>query len=256
MMLRSDPENVGLHDDLALLSVEAGDLEAALAEFNESLRLRPDVAAAHYNVGNALLLLQRFDEAQAHFRAAIDRNPDYTLAHQGLSLVHYNVGVLRQRQNQFDAALAEYREALRISPELPEAHFGTGLVQASVGHAALAVESLRRALALRPEWPAAQLELAWILATSGEDAVWNPAEAAALTARVRAGGHEQNAHTLDVLAAVEAAAGHFDEAVTIARKARLLLRADEEPVLGAEIKARLDLYVARRAYRTSTRGVR
>ena len=86
MMLQSDPDHVGLHDDLALLSVEAGDLEAALAEFSESLRLRPDLAAAHYNVGNALLLLRRFDEAERYFRAAIDRRPDYKLAQQGREL--------------------------------------------------------------------------------------------------------------------------------------------------------------------------
>jgi tetratricopeptide (TPR) repeat protein len=167
-MLQSDPDNAGLHDDLALLSVEAGDFEAALAEFSQSLRLRPDLAAAHYNVGNALLLLRRFDEAETHFRAAIDRSPDYKLAQQGLALVHYNLGVLRQQQKQFDAALAEYREALRMSPDLADAHFGVAMVEAGLGHAALAVESLRRALAIRPEWPAAQFELARILATSGE----------------------------------------------------------------------------------------
>ena len=255
MMLQSDPENVGLHDDLALLSVEAGDLASALSEFSESLRLRPEVPAAHYNVGNALLLLQRFDEAQTHFRAAIARNPDYTLAHQGLALVHYNVGVVRQRQKQFEAALAEYREALRIAPELAEAHFGSGAVQASLGHGALAVESFRRALTIRPEWPAAQLELAWVLATSGEDSVWNPAEAAALAARIRPVGNEQ-AHTLDVLAAVHAAAGRFDEAVTLARKARLLLTTGEDAGLAAQIEERLAVYLARRAYRTPAVGVR
>ena len=50
MMLRTDPNNVGLHDDLAMLHVEAGDLDRAIAELQQSVRLRPASPAAHYNL--------------------------------------------------------------------------------------------------------------------------------------------------------------------------------------------------------------
>jgi Flp pilus assembly protein TadD len=45
-MLRGDPLNAGLHNDLAMLYVQAGDVPAAASEFRESLRLSPDSPAA------------------------------------------------------------------------------------------------------------------------------------------------------------------------------------------------------------------
>ena len=46
MMLAKDPGNVALHDDLALMYVEAGRMASAIEEFKASLKLRPDLAAA------------------------------------------------------------------------------------------------------------------------------------------------------------------------------------------------------------------
>src|SRR6185503_481708 len=86
MMVRADRRNVGLHDDLALLYVQNSDFESAAKEFSESLRLSPNLPAAHYNVGNALLALHRLEDAERSFRDALALNPEYGLARQGLGL--------------------------------------------------------------------------------------------------------------------------------------------------------------------------
>jgi len=85
MMLAADPDNPGLHDDLALLLVEAGDLEQAARQFAETLRLRPDAAAAHYNFGNVLLPLGRLDQAEREFQRALELDSNYTLAREALT---------------------------------------------------------------------------------------------------------------------------------------------------------------------------
>jgi tetratricopeptide (TPR) repeat protein/mono/diheme cytochrome c family protein len=85
MLLTRDPDNVSLRDDLGILFAQAGDLERSLQQFAESLRLRPDMPAVHYNVGNALLGLGRWEQAQRHFNAALARDPGYRLAAQGLA---------------------------------------------------------------------------------------------------------------------------------------------------------------------------
>ena len=85
VMVTGDPDNASLHDDLGILFAQAGDLERSATQFAESLRLRPDVPAAHYNVGNALLGLGRRDQAERHFNAALKGDPGYRLAAQGLA---------------------------------------------------------------------------------------------------------------------------------------------------------------------------
>jgi tetratricopeptide repeat protein len=84
MMLRADPDNAALHDDAALLYAEYGDIERALAHFQESLRIRPQAASSHYNVGTALLRLGRRDEAARYFREAIAIDPGYVPARRSL----------------------------------------------------------------------------------------------------------------------------------------------------------------------------
>jgi tetratricopeptide (TPR) repeat protein/mono/diheme cytochrome c family protein len=138
LMIAGDPGNADLHNDLALLYVEAGNPGKAAAEFTESLRLNPSRPAAHYNVANAELMAGRMEQAERHFRNALALDAGYGLAHQGLGLTlraigrlddasdhleraaallgsaeaHFNLGVLRQQQGRPAEALAQYREAL------------------------------------------------------------------------------------------------------------------------------------------------
>jgi hypothetical protein len=118
MMLKADPDNVGLHDDVALLYAAAGNLEQTAAHFRESLRLRPASAAAHYNVGAALTELGKLDEAGGYFRKALDISPDYGRAHRDLAVVLESVGRLEEAADhyaaagQFDRALTAAQTAL------------------------------------------------------------------------------------------------------------------------------------------------
>jgi tetratricopeptide (TPR) repeat protein len=114
MMIRTDPDNPALHDDLALLYAQAGDLQKTADHFGESLRLRPRAPAAHYNVGNALIPLRRLEEAERQFRIAVELDPEYAPGHFGLGLV-------LQAQDRLDEAIASYTRALRLRPDWPEA---------------------------------------------------------------------------------------------------------------------------------------
>src|SRR5207244_12332854 len=56
---------------------------------------------------------------------------------------------LFRSQRKFAAARSALETAVRLKPELPEAHNDLGIVQAEEGNFATAVESYRRAIALR-----------------------------------------------------------------------------------------------------------
>lgn len=60
---------------------------------------------------------------------------------------------------RLDAALDKWREALDVDPTLAEALYGSGLAYARQGSADLAIEQLRAALALRPDYSQARWAL-------------------------------------------------------------------------------------------------
>jgi hypothetical protein len=113
VMLEAKRDEPSLHDDLALLYLQAGNLERTAEQFGESLRLRPDSPVAHYNFGNALLPLARFAEAERHFRSALALDAGYPLAYHGLALS-------LQSQHRLEEAIAAYRSALARRPQWPE----------------------------------------------------------------------------------------------------------------------------------------
>jgi Flp pilus assembly protein TadD/mono/diheme cytochrome c family protein len=129
--LETDRDNAVLHDDVALLHAEAGHLNGTAQHFAETVRIRPDSAAAHYNLGNALFRQGRHAEAAESLTKALVLDPDYALAHDGLGVVLYSQGRLIE-------ATDHYRRAVRLDPHNADAR-------------AHLIIALRRALAIDPD---------------------------------------------------------------------------------------------------------
>src|SRR5438093_5669579 len=102
--------DTGLHDDVALLYLEIGRPDSAVAHFQKSLELKGSSAPAHYNLGTALSATGRLVEAVEQFRRAIAIDPEYANAHN-------NLGSVLLAQGKRDEALREYREAVRLRPQ-------------------------------------------------------------------------------------------------------------------------------------------
>jgi len=72
--------------------------------------LKPDFAAAHYNLGFILQELGRLDEAEASSAQAIALKPDYAEAHN-------NLGNALQKMSRLDEAKASYTQAIALKPD-------------------------------------------------------------------------------------------------------------------------------------------
>src|SRR5262249_6779951 len=212
----------------------AGDRRDAVAQFSESLRLRPD-PSSHYNLGSALLRVGEWNEAAAHFEQALTLNSDYALAHQGLAVALANRG-------RREEAIAQLREALRLAPALEDAHYNLGVLLAADGQPGPAAASFKRALDLHKDWPAASAELAWVLSTSSDPAVRNASEALSKAERAVALTAGRDARALDALAASLAAAERFDEAVRAGERALKIIGSTGDRATTDAIRARLELY--------------
>ena len=87
--------------------------EALLAAGDRIITLRPDDSRAHYNRGNFLAYLRRYDEVLAAYDQAVALDLDNSKVHckRGHALVHLR---------RYDEALAAYDRALVLQPD----HFG------------------------------------------------------------------------------------------------------------------------------------
>jgi tetratricopeptide (TPR) repeat protein len=59
-------------------------LEEAIAHFREAVQLNPESAEAHSNLGAGLGLQGKLDEAIVHFRRALQIDPDHVNARENL----------------------------------------------------------------------------------------------------------------------------------------------------------------------------
>jgi tetratricopeptide (TPR) repeat protein len=108
------PDEPGLHDDAALLYLEVGKPEQAIAQFRQSLAIKGESAVAHFNLGTALTVARRLDEAAAEFQRAIQVDPGYANAHN-------NLGSVLLAQKKYDLAIQEFEAVVRLQPESAEA---------------------------------------------------------------------------------------------------------------------------------------
>jgi Tfp pilus assembly protein PilF len=269
MMILADPEDASLHDDVALLYAEIGDLEGVARHFAESARLRPESATAHYNLGSARMLQGHRAEARSAFERAVILDPTYGNAYRGLGIVlyreghfdeaarayeralvaapgdvavHHNFGVLLHAQGKLAESIARYEAALRLDPTYPDAHQGLALVYKTQGRLADAVRHYRQALTALPNWSAVLTDLTWLLATSPDPAVRDVQEAIAMGERAVRASAPRAWPSLDALAAALAAAGRFDEAALRAREAVDVATASGNAGAANQIRERLRGY--------------
>ena len=163
--LRINPNYAEAHNNLGVLLDDMGRKEDAEAECREALRINPDFAVAHYNLGNLLKDMGRKEDAEAEYRDALRINPNYAAA-------HYNLGILLYDMGRKEDAEAEYRDALRINPNYADAHINLGLLLDDMGRKEDAEAEYRDALRINPNYAAAHYNLGILLYDMGrkEDA--------------------------------------------------------------------------------------
>src|SRR3989440_11083938 len=76
----------------AIQKQQAGDLEGAIAEYKQFLKLHPEATAIHSNLGAALAGLGRFEEAIAEYKIALKQAPSHTGTRLNLALAYYKMG--------------------------------------------------------------------------------------------------------------------------------------------------------------------
>jgi hypothetical protein len=110
------PKNAQTLFALGTAESQLGHHAEGIAVLEESLRLLPANPKAHNNIANALIGLNRFDEALARYGRATAVDPNYA---EG----YFNQGALLADLRRFHDALACLDKAVALRPDYAEARF-------------------------------------------------------------------------------------------------------------------------------------
>ena len=146
--------------------VLAGDLAGAVARFRSAATIDANLQAAHYNAGQALLRMNRLDEAEKEFRSELRVDPSSVLAKYHLAYT------LLERKLGLDEAEKLLREAIDLKYDYPDARYQLGKLLIEKGSVVEAVEQLQVAANLdsKKEYIHYQLSIALRRASRIEEA--------------------------------------------------------------------------------------
>jgi len=243
--IASTPNNYIAHTNLAQTLTHAGRFAEAIAECQEALKIKPDFAAAHNNLGVALLRDKQsgdgalghdgaVDEAIEQYREALQINPDFTQAHKNLGIVFMRKGQMEEAIAQFqktlelepndaqaefslgsaflqrrevDEAIAHYQKAVEIRPDYAEARNYLGNAFVAEGKYSEAIANYAAAVRIRPDYSEAHHNMACVLATIGK----NDEALEQFNEALRLNGNDAQTHF--ALGSLLARMGHREEAV-------------------------------------------
>ena len=134
----------GAHSNLANALMLVNRPEEALASYDRAIALSPDYAEAFNNRGNALLILKRPEDALASYDRAIALIPDYLEAYN-------NRGLALRTLKRAEEALASFNKAIALKADNAEAHYNRGNALEDLHQPDAALASYDQAIALKSD---------------------------------------------------------------------------------------------------------
>lgn len=104
-------EEVATHVNRGILLLRTGNVDAAIADFDQALLLDPNQPEAYLNKGMALIQRDRPADARQLFTMALDRRT------RRPEIAHYGRGIANEDLGDVRAAYQDYTRARDLAPE-------------------------------------------------------------------------------------------------------------------------------------------
>ncbi|HEX4144572.1 MAG TPA: tetratricopeptide repeat protein [Pirellulales bacterium] len=224
-----------------------GDLDAAIADYDEAIALDSSRAPPYVARGSAWESKKDYDKAITDYGQALRLDPAYPRVDEKLAWAHAERGRVCADKNNYDQAIADFSEAIRLEPAAVVAYANRGWAWTKKKEFEKAIADYNEAIRLDPLGCSALNNAAWLKATCPEQRFRNGREAVALATKACGLLQGEYFAWLDTLAAAHAEAGDFEHAIKAQNRAIELNPDDAEFVEGA--KQRLALYQDHKPYR-------
>ena len=142
-VLRLYPKHVDALSNSAAIAVQSGDFESAVQRARGAVALDSANVGALNNLGMILEAMGILDDAEAVLGQALEL--DSTIPN-----IYVNLGNVRQKLGRFEDAAALYRKALALAPDNAVTHNNLGNTLRTLGDAKGSLASLRKAIDIEP----------------------------------------------------------------------------------------------------------
>jgi len=187
-VLESDPDNLLAHYNLGFVDYRNRSYDEAVVHLKRAIELRPGQPEAHYTLGLTYLALGRTGAAVPELERAVAINPKHVGAHFNLVSAYVRAGRMKDAEREraiytdlvrhsksldertaqikaqsvpaiqamldkrYPEALAEYQALAVKYPDYAPLYDKIGVLQLRLEHRAEALEALRKAVALDPDF--------------------------------------------------------------------------------------------------------
>jgi tetratricopeptide (TPR) repeat protein len=119
--LKFKPNIAGAYNDRGIAYKRQGKYTQAVLDYDQALKLNPGLASAYSNRGLAYHEMGNYTQAVLDFNQALEINPDFTE-------IYYNRGNSFYAQGEYTLAIADYTQALKLNPKFVLAYGNRGLI--------------------------------------------------------------------------------------------------------------------------------
>ena len=212
-----------------------------------TLNISPDNDVGHAGLAGIQLVRGDLENAMTHYRRALE-------VRDGNSAAHYGLALALARQRKFDEAIAHWEKSLEIQPDNNAARNYLGTALATIGRDREAIAQWEQTLVYDPENGDAANNSAWLLATSQDAEVRDPAKAVELAKRAANLPGGNNPIVYRTLAAALAENGQFDDAIRAAEHAQELSQRTANSAVADEMTRWVVLFKQGRTLRQARSG--
>jgi tetratricopeptide (TPR) repeat protein len=149
------------HDNLGLYLTEFKRFDEAETHFRAAIQIRPSDHRAYYDLGLKAAIVGHLDDAVSNFNKALELAP-------GFAMAQYQKANVYAREGNLEEAIRDYRAALKDMPDLVMAHLNLASTLARNGDADGAIEEFNLTLKQQPNYAPAQVGLGQALSSKGD----------------------------------------------------------------------------------------
>gem|GEM_PF-1353476 len=141
--VRLDPKKAEAFQERAVLLFRQGKVHEAVEDFTQALQLRPESASGYMGRGQANLKLGRFEQAIGDFSEAARLTPwDWQ--------PWYRRGLAHAARREHEQAAADFTEVIRLAPDMPEGYQQRAIAFTQLGQVHRAIGDTSEQIRLTP----------------------------------------------------------------------------------------------------------